>query len=72
MHRRIDQSCQRFLGLSVPLAGWLPRDAQRVAGEPPSVRRCPSRRWQAALAGGSTGHAATRGSRLNPRGGCAA
>ncbi len=39
VHRRIDQSCQRFLGLSVSLAGWLPHDAQAPAaqrrGQPP-------------------------------------
>jgi flagellar biosynthesis protein FlhG len=28
VHRRIDQSCQRFLGLSVPLAGWSPPDSR--------------------------------------------
>jgi flagellar biosynthesis protein FlhG len=26
VHRRIDQSCQRFLGLSLTLAGWIPND----------------------------------------------
>lgn len=31
--RRIDQSCRRFLGLSVPLAGWLPRDPLMPAAE---------------------------------------
>ena len=33
VHRRIDQSCQRFLGVGVPLAGWLPGD-QRARGSP--------------------------------------
>ncbi|MCI0358254.1 MAG: P-loop NTPase [Planctomycetaceae bacterium] len=31
VHRRIDHSCQRFLGLSLPLAGWLPSDAAALA-----------------------------------------
>jgi flagellar biosynthesis protein FlhG len=38
--RRIDQSCRRFLGLSVPLAGWLPCDSQILpadAREQPTV-----------------------------------
>ena len=29
--RRIDQSCRRFLGLGVELAGWLPRDPELCA-----------------------------------------
>ncbi len=31
--RRIDQSCRRFLGLGVELAGWLPRDPRLAAGD---------------------------------------
>jgi flagellar biosynthesis protein FlhG len=31
VHRRIDHSCQRFLGLSLPLAGWLPGDPAALA-----------------------------------------
>jgi flagellar biosynthesis protein FlhG len=31
VHRRIDQSCQRFLGLPLPLAGWLPGDPAALA-----------------------------------------
>jgi flagellar biosynthesis protein FlhG len=31
--RRIDQSCRRFLGLGVELAGWLTRDARLAAGD---------------------------------------
>jgi flagellar biosynthesis protein FlhG len=27
VHRRVDQSCLRFLGMSLELAGWLPHDA---------------------------------------------
>jgi len=27
VHRRIDQSCRRFLGVSIDFAGWLPPDA---------------------------------------------
>jgi MinD-like ATPase involved in chromosome partitioning or flagellar assembly len=26
VHRRIDQSCRRFLGLAIAFAGWLPLD----------------------------------------------
>jgi MinD-like ATPase involved in chromosome partitioning or flagellar assembly len=26
VHRRIDQSCRRFLGLAIEFAGWLPLD----------------------------------------------
>jgi flagellar biosynthesis protein FlhG len=33
VHRRIDQSCRRFLGLSVELAGWLPQ-APAAHGRP--------------------------------------
>jgi flagellar biosynthesis protein FlhG len=35
--RRIDQSCRRFLGLGVELAGWLPRDRQLASGDLLSV-----------------------------------
>ena len=31
VHRRIDHSCQRFLGLSLPLAGWLPGEPMALA-----------------------------------------
>jgi len=27
VHRRLDQSCRRFLGVSIDFAGWLPTDA---------------------------------------------
>jgi flagellar biosynthesis protein FlhG len=41
VHRRIDQSCRRFLGLAVPLAAWLPPDATVPAachlGMPPAI-----------------------------------
>jgi flagellar biosynthesis protein FlhG len=37
--RRIDQSCRRFLGLSVPLAGWLPCDG---AITPAGARELPA------------------------------
>lgn len=33
VHRRIDQSCQRFLGLSLPLAGWIPSAASTAADQ---------------------------------------
>jgi flagellar biosynthesis protein FlhG len=31
VHRRIDHSCQRFLGLSLPLAGWMPSEPMALA-----------------------------------------
>jgi flagellar biosynthesis protein FlhG len=31
VHRRIDHSCQRFLGRNVPLAGWTPPDDRTLA-----------------------------------------
>jgi flagellar biosynthesis protein FlhG len=31
VHRRINQSCQRFLGISLPLAGWIPTDFAAAA-----------------------------------------
>ncbi|MEX2176757.1 MAG: P-loop NTPase [Pirellulaceae bacterium] len=33
VHRRIDQSCQRFLGISLPLAAWIPEDAAAPSAE---------------------------------------
>ncbi len=43
VHRRIDQSCQRFLSLRVPLAGWIPPDelapADQRRGQPPVIAR---------------------------------
>ena len=39
VHHRVDRSCQRFLGLAIPLAGWLPHDPAAKAaaqrGQPP-------------------------------------
>jgi flagellar biosynthesis protein FlhG len=41
VHRRIDRSCRRFLGLEIPLAAWLPVDpavpAATRLGIPPAV-----------------------------------
>lgn len=34
VHRRVDQSCRRFLGLPVKLAGWMPHRASRTGGGP--------------------------------------
>jgi flagellar biosynthesis protein FlhG len=31
VHRRIDQSCRRFLGISLPIAGWAPEDEAAFA-----------------------------------------
>jgi flagellar biosynthesis protein FlhG len=31
VHRRIDHSCQRFLGIPLPLAGWIPSDPGALA-----------------------------------------
>jgi flagellar biosynthesis protein FlhG len=33
VHRRIDQSCRRFLGLAVEFAGWLPHERVIARGE---------------------------------------
>lgn len=43
VHHRIDRSCQRFLGLAIPLAGWLPHDpsarAAAARGQPAILDR---------------------------------
>jgi len=51
VHRRIDHSCQRFLGLSLPLAGWIPGDPTALAalrrGQPMVLARPDSQLTQA-------------------------
>lgn len=57
VHGRIVQACRRFLGLSLPMAGWVPCDTQvpraTAAGEPVMIASpdCPASRQIDALAG---------------------
>jgi flagellar biosynthesis protein FlhG len=52
VHRRIEQSCQRFLGMSVPLAGWIRWESTASqaarAGQPLTIKQ-PASQFAAAV-----------------------